>query len=388
MLGMSVAFGSVHDMHTVHTIVGSMLNDLGVVAPIVIVAGGFFGVYQAAARIYNRTVGSRRDLARRLNQLAAGVTLRYVEERFGTPAFASTITFPRCPPSEEPVRPRRRPLRELALILADASTPARDSAAMGTADAREGTPRGRQPFRELVYREKHAWIQILVDDNDAVVRFSITVTDPRFKFSVRDLTWGHLAVRLGHSCFSDVQLGPGLPLDGRSLRIGTHNHEYAEAYWFGNPGNYQHYVISSNEIGTGEFGYSIQQDGPSWHRSGLLAHDNPSSADQSTFDSNAPYASRFRSQTTINTLTILGPNRQPAELAEPRGPASNHVRVLVPGRREWRQIRRRLSRMNRESLRSHVAISAGGETEDAKLRQRERSCRSSRTGSPGSPDRL
>jgi hypothetical protein len=93
-----------------------------------------------------------------------------------------------------------------------------------------------------VYREKHAWVQVLVDQNDAVARFSITVTDPKFKFSIRDLTWGHLAVRLGHSRFADVL--PGLPLDGRSLRIGAHNHEYAEAYWFGNPGDYSFIAFS------------------------------------------------------------------------------------------------------------------------------------------------
>ncbi len=241
------------------TVVDSLLNDLGVAAPIVIVGGGVLGVYQAAARIYNRTVGSRRDLARRLNQLAAGVTLRYVEERFGTPAFARTIVLPRRSPSEEAARSHKRTLRELALILTDASATASSSqATTGTGDAQEGAPPGGQSFREWVYREKHAWIQVLADENDAVVRFSITVTDPRFKFSVRDLTWGYLAVRLGHSRFADVQAG--LSPGGRSLRIGAHSHEYAEAYWFGNPGNYQHYVISSNEIGTGEFGAPVTTD--------------------------------------------------------------------------------------------------------------------------------
>jgi hypothetical protein len=42
----------------------------------------------------------------------------------------------------------------------------------------------------LVYRQKHAWVQVLIDENDAVIRFSITVTDPRFKFTVKNLTWG------------------------------------------------------------------------------------------------------------------------------------------------------------------------------------------------------
>jgi hypothetical protein len=335
------------------TVISSLLNDLGTAAPIVIVGGGILGLYQAGARVYHHTVGSRRDLARRLNQLAAGVTVRYVEERFGTPAFARTIVLPRgLPETPEAARPRRRTVRELARILSDASaTASSDPATPVAANAPGRAVGGGRSFRELVYREKHAWVQVLVDENDAVARFSITVTDPKFKFSIRDLTWGHLAVRLGHSRFADVL--PGLPLDGRSLRIGAHNHEYAEAYWFGNPGNYQHYVISSNEIGTGDFGFSILRQGPSWHRAGTLALDNPLPADQPEFDPDASYAGRFRAETTINTLTVLGPGRQPADLAEPRGPDSNHVRVLVPGRRERQQIRRRLRRANREMLRNN-----------------------------------
>lgn len=140
---------------------------------------------------------------------------------------------------------------------------------------------------------------------------------------------------------------------GRSLRIGAHNHEYAEAYWFGNPGNYQHYVISSNELGTGEFWFPILRESPPGHRSGTLAPDDLRPAGQATPDTDEPDWSRFRAGTTINTLTVLGPARQPADLAEPRGPDSTHVRVLVPGHRERRQIRRRLRRINRQSLRAN-----------------------------------
>ena len=335
------------------TVADSLLNDLGVAASIVIVAGGILGLYKAAVRIYSRTAGSRRDLARRLNELAAGVTLRYIEERFGTPAFSRTIVLPRQP-STGAARPPRRTLREIALVAAGAdAAPASTKTATGQACARDGTPCDGQPFRELVFREKHAWVQVLADDNDAVARFSVTVTDPRFRFSVRDLTWGHLAVRLGHSRFSDVR--EGQPVSGRSLRIGAHNHEYAEAYWFGNPGNYQHYVISSNEIGTGEFWFPVLQEGPPAHRSGTLAPDDPQPAGQAVPGPDEPDWSRFRAGTTINTLTVLGPARQPADLAAPRGPDSTHVRVLVPGRRERRQIRRRLRRINRQSLRANRA---------------------------------
>jgi len=47
----------------------------------------------------------------------------------------------------------------------------------------------RLVLRELIYRTKHAWIKILADENDTTARFSITVTDPRFRFPVRDLTF-------------------------------------------------------------------------------------------------------------------------------------------------------------------------------------------------------
>jgi hypothetical protein len=92
--------------------------------------------------------------------------------------------------------------------------------------------RGGGRFRELVYREKHAWLQVLSDEHDAVVRFSITVTDPRFRFQAGNLTNDHLKVRLGHSSFADIRAV--VEPQGRKLRIGAHNREYAEAYWFGN----------------------------------------------------------------------------------------------------------------------------------------------------------
>ena len=242
-------------------------------------------------------------------------------------------------------------MRELARVFYDATATTSDPVGPVRGNGRERAAGAGRSFRELVYREKHAWVQALIDENDAVARFSITVTDPKFKFSIRDLTWGHLAARLGHSRFADVQ--PGLFPDGCSLRIGAHNHEYAEAYWFGNPGNYQHYVISSNEISTGEFDFSIQLQGPSRHCAGTLAVDNPLLGGRPEFDPDAPYERRFRAETTINTLTVLGPHRLRVDLAEPRGPDSNHVRVLVSGRLEQRQIRRRLRRANRQMLRDN-----------------------------------
>jgi hypothetical protein len=138
-LGMPLAVGSVAG---VKAVAGSLLNDLGVAASVVAVAGGVLGVCQAATRIYNRTAGSRCDLARRLNGLAAGVTLRYVEERSGTPAFARTIVLP-CQPPDEAARPQMRMLRDIALAGAGTSATAGNSQpATGRALARGGAPRG------------------------------------------------------------------------------------------------------------------------------------------------------------------------------------------------------------------------------------------------------
>lgn len=302
-------------------------------AAIVAIWGGAAGAYKAVLPLYRKTIGSRRDLARRLNQLAAGVTTRYVEERFGAPAFARELPQPRTTLTGAP--------------LIDPVT--------------EGV-------RELVYRERHAWLQTLINDQDAVLRFSITVTDRRFKFQIRDLAFGHMSAKLGRSHFADIRTSADPA--GRALRIGAHNHEYAEAYWFGNPGNYQYFVLSKNDAGIGDFGYqAIMQPGltPSnglavrqgipWAQEGVLELGGYHPEGIPPFDPDAPYAGRFRAGTTVNTLTILGPAQPTGLLTEPRGPDSLFVRVLVPSTRERRQLRRLIRRANRR-VRREIAREA------------------------------
>lgn len=203
----------------------------------------------------------------------------------------------------------------------------------------------RLAVTELIYRTRHAWVQALLNYDGAAVRLSITVTDPKIRFQVSALTGGQLTAELGHSRFADVRTWP--EPEGHSLRIGAHNREYAEVDWFGNPANHQHYVLSHNDAGTGTFDFAIGEGGPSWSQDGVLKFDQtiPSSpqSELPAFDGHAVYASRFRAGTTVNTLTILGPGWELADLAEPRGPDSNRVRVLVPDARERRQ-RSRLKR--------------------------------------------
>ena len=282
---------------------------LALAAAVVGIGGGVVWLYGRAASLYHRTLGSRRDLAKRLNQVAAGVTTRYIEERFGAPAFVR--------PSETPVQ---RTDMELTGVQAT----------------------------EQVYRTRHAWLQVLTDEHDAVIRFSITVTDPRFHFQIRDLTVNQLDVKLGHTRFSGVQPNP----DGRSLWVGARRHGYSESFYFGNPGNYQRFVLGKNDAGVGGFGYSALPDDISHsHQDGFLkiADDGygPPSPGMPRYDPATPYARAFRSETTINTLTVLGADYGPMTLANPRGPDADHVRVLISGPWELRQRRRRARQLRR-----------------------------------------
>jgi hypothetical protein len=175
-----------------------------------------------------------------------------------------------------------------------------------------------------------------------------SVTDPKFGFKTHDLTSSHLRVKLGRSSFSDIKAS--VNPEGYSLQVGAHHFEYAEAYYFGNPGNYQHFVLSYNNIGTGIFDVSVG-GGANWCQVGVLKFSDPPRPDHPVFDPQANYAAKFRASTTINTLTILGPWRKLSDLAEPRGPESNHVRVLLADARERRQRRRLVRRWGRRALR-------------------------------------
>jgi hypothetical protein len=287
------------------SILAALPVDLGIGASAAAVVAAAIGVCRWSASYYRRSIGSRRDVAGRLNQLAAGVTTQWVEERFGSPAFVRSV---------------------------------------GSATATD-----RQAVTELIYWTRHAWVQVLTDEHGAVVRFSITVTDSKFKFRIHDLTLNHLSIKLGHNRFSEIQV-PSIEPEGYSLRVGAHNFEYSEAYYFGNPGNYQHFVLSHNDSGTGIFDTSAG-GGPRWCEIGVHRFGDPPRPDHPAFDPKASYAAEFRAKTTINTLTILGPWRDLSDLAEPRGADSTQVRVLVADASERRRRRRLMRQWNRRMLR-------------------------------------
>jgi hypothetical protein len=281
---------------------------LAVAASVVAVIGATVGLYSWCHNLYRRSIGSRRDLARRFCQLATGINTRYVEERFGAPAFADEFHFD---------------LGSGAVIK----------------------------LTSLLYYTRHAWLQMLTNESDAVVRFSITVTDPRFRFQIRDVAFGNIEARLGHSHFSDVI--PSVP-DGRSLqRTVQGRRHYSEAYRVGVIADYQLIVLSYNDAGTGTFG-SIEEvssiplltfgDGLLLTDPGLDSTRNPELA------LGGSWTQQFRAQTVINTLTIFNSfyltgipgnyGQSAARLIAKPGPDSARVRWLAPDPRIRRKLRK------------------------------------------------
>jgi len=141
-------------------------------------------------------LGRRRAQAKRLDQLACGSSVEFVESLFGVAQFIS---------SED----------------------------------------GRQ---QRTYRQPGAWVMIEIVDN-YVYAFSITVTSRWLHYSTKRLTFGLLNVKLGKSKF-----GPsGVGYEGERLWIGARRSGYLRRYYFGNPGGYQYYWLSYNMSGVGVF---------------------------------------------------------------------------------------------------------------------------------------
>lgn len=231
-----------------------------------------WGGVKAAGVGYRRTIGSRRDLASRLDLLACGVTREYVDSLLGAPAFRRTGPF----------------------------------------------------GAELVYTSRHAWISTL-SLGDAVIALSVTVTDPKFWFRSSHLTFGQVGVQIGRSVFSKLP-----EPQGRMLSIGARRLQYIEHFYFGNPGAYQDYLFSFNDAGVGgiALGEGIDNagiQGPSgiFRASGedaAPAIDPPAAGRQAL--------RKFRAETTINTLTVFELHSGPDLVATWAGVDYDHVRVL------------------------------------------------------------
>ena len=174
-----------------------------------------------------------------------------------------------------------------------------------------------------MFHTPHALVQILADDSAVTRRWSITVTDERFAFRVRDLTFARTDVRLSQSRFWNLTEEEG----GQLLGIAAGGSTYAEAYEFGDVAANQVYLFAYNDAGIGDFyRQALQESGLSSVTAGVFAPD--------WAGGQAELVERlrsFRTSTTVNTLTVIGAagERSLATLL-PYGVARDHVRVFRP----------------------------------------------------------
>lgn len=100
---------------------------------------------------------------------------------------------------------------------------------------------------DYIYRTNHAWV-VSRELDGAVVAWSITVTDPKFKIDLQELTFGLVGGRLGHTTFDQAVESP----DGQYEEQGAAAYTYAESRYFGRPSGYQSFVFSYNREGIGK----------------------------------------------------------------------------------------------------------------------------------------
>lgn len=163
---------------------------------------------------------------------------------------------------------------------------------------------------EHIYRLPGAWVLTYVSDG-SVVWFSITIRKKGFAYDVRTLTFGKLGVHLGRDTFARVEEEP----TGIYGWTGARRYGYSEQHYFGNPGGYQHYWLSHSDSGVGHF-----QAAPNV-RSGSYA--------DGTGDTPTPEYFEGRWRTTVNTLTVSGPETDPRLLTSRQTLGADLDRIRV-----------------------------------------------------------
>ncbi|HEY7118038.1 MAG TPA: ETEC_3214 domain-containing protein [Tepidisphaeraceae bacterium] len=174
------------------------------------------------------------------------------------------------------------------------------------------------------------YVQAATDRHGNVSRFDITTRSQRF---TPRLSMGNAGdVILGRTTYGELPEGLA---NGVLAWVGARRWSYAEAYYFGNPGYYQTWVVASNDAGVPGASPQLPQVIEALNAPGELV---------ATFGSFRPREERvpppddmphcwytrppiaaFRAETAFNTLSVSGRHLPP----DPNpGPDHDHVRVF------------------------------------------------------------
>jgi hypothetical protein len=193
---------------------------------------------------------------------------------------------------------------------------------------------------ECVFVLEDAYVQAITDPHGSVLRYAITTRSKAFA-PVLWMPGVNVEIALGRTTFAEV---PGELCAGVSSWLGARRYTYAEAYYFGNPGFYQTWVLASNQAGPTAPGERLGEVLKELGDGHLVSFGPFPSQNERTEDDvphcwhTRPVVARFRATTPINTLGVSGPHQQP----DPNpGPDQDRIRplTLLPPqkRRRWRR---------------------------------------------------
>jgi hypothetical protein len=289
------------------------VGDVATLVAAVIAVAGFLGPVRA---YYNRTVGRRFDLYRRFERLGVGAHQSFFETVIGeAPAIRRSIT---------------RDLPDYSALPDDESEP----------------PLVEHVFTEALWVDPLFYAQTVADTDGTVLGFSITTRKRRFapRFAVPrpvpTLSWllwrltrgrhqlAALAhVQLGQTKLADVVLTDwGVP--GVRCVIGARTYAYSEAWYFGNPGYYSHYVCTASTVSQ-VGGYPENLQHIDWPEN----RDDPNEGYAPTGEDEepvlAPWIEAVRNNAVVTTWSViqfpLSPEYWPPENFGPHG---DEVRTL------------------------------------------------------------
>lgn len=198
---------------------------------------------------FDNTIGHKYKMLQRIEKLSADVNIGYFKELIGSPVFINDLEN-----------------------------------------------NDNEAKKEYIFVDNLFYLQAIADKTDKVLAYSITSRksdfNPKIKFSSYQVGEKPILIELAKSRFSE--LGNEQPR-GIISSLGAHDFFYTEAYYFGNPGNYQTYFFGLNESGYGGIG---EKD------SVIYPPDRFKDNDINIDDKDIQ---EFRGKAIINTYGVAGP---------------------------------------------------------------------------------
>lgn len=193
-------------------------------------------------------------------------------------------------------------------------------------------------FRQHFFVAPEFYVQAVCDETETVLAYSVTTRSKRFRPTFefppkpswrgrrkykreagKDFEFFHEAT-LGQTKFAS--LGSSWTPQIKAS-CGARSYSYTEAFYYGNPGYYQHYAFTASSAVRGDVG-SIADLSQALGRQWVGGFDGHEGDRLAASD----LVARFRSETTITTFTVIGVGLNPTDFPTTFGPHGDEVRVV------------------------------------------------------------